>query len=355
VEIRVAVDAELDRLVAAFGERELLSDRLTRQGQGLGELLVAWDGDRPVGRAYLWRELPYAERVAAELGYVPTLTNLEVPPDRRDGGIGRALVGAVESLAVDLGYQRLGLGVGVDNLGARRLYERLGYHDWGGGTVLLEWDAPGTGERNSLECAWLVKVLPGPAPDQDRWEAWRPEEAATRLAGCPVPWAVAGGWAIDLHLGRQTREHEDLEIAIPRSDFPRYRPYLRGLDLYEVGAGRIQPLAEGGAPTYHQVWASDGAWRLDTFLEPGDAGTWISHRDERVRLPMARAVWLTAAGIPYLAPETVLFAKAKHARPKDEADLGHALPTLDPTARRWLLDALELAHPDHRWRDRIRG
>src|SRR5512139_4094251 len=140
MEIRIANDAELDRLVAVFGHPELLSDRLTRQGQGLGELLVAWDGDRPVGRVYLWREQAYDERVAAELGFVPTLTNLDVEADRRGEGIGRALVAAVERLVVDLGYQRICLGVGVDNPGARRLYDRLGYHDWGHGTVVIEWD-----------------------------------------------------------------------------------------------------------------------------------------------------------------------------------------------------------------------
>jgi hypothetical protein len=132
-------------------------------------------------------------------------------------------------------------------------------------------------------------------------------------------------------------------------------PTCAGLDLYSVGAGRILPLAEGEAPTYHQLWASDGVWRLDTFLEPGDGETWVSHRDERVRLPMAMAVRRSAARIPYLAPETVLFAKAKHARPKDDSDLDHALPTLDAAGRRWLLDALELVHPGHRWLERIRG
>jgi hypothetical protein len=29
---------------------------------------------------------------------------------------------------------------------------------------------------------------------------------------------IAGGWAVDLHLGRQTRHHKDIEIAIDRVD-----------------------------------------------------------------------------------------------------------------------------------------
>jgi hypothetical protein len=38
-----------------------------------------------------------------------------------------------------LGHRRLAMGVGVDNPDARRLYLRLGYADWGHGTVEASW------------------------------------------------------------------------------------------------------------------------------------------------------------------------------------------------------------------------
>ncbi|HEX5563842.1 MAG TPA: hypothetical protein VFX34_02680, partial [Sporosarcina sp.] len=40
------------------------------------------------------------------------------------------------------------------------------------------------------------------------------------------PWGVAGGWAIDLFLGNQTREHSDIEIAILREDQHRMKNSL---------------------------------------------------------------------------------------------------------------------------------
>jgi hypothetical protein len=92
---------------------------------------------------------------------------------------------------------------------------------------------------------------------------------------------------------------------------------------------------------------------MDTFLEPGDRLTWVSHRDERVRAPFADVVGTTADGIPHLRPQFVLLAKAKHTRDKDEADFAAALPTLDPSARAWLAAALCLAHPEHPWIARI--
>ena len=37
---------------------------------------------------------------------------------------------------------------------------------------------------------------------------------------------VDGGWGVDALLGRQTRFHEDLDIAIPHKDVPKLRKLL---------------------------------------------------------------------------------------------------------------------------------
>jgi Aminoglycoside-2''-adenylyltransferase len=201
------------------------------------------------------------------------------------------------------------------------------------------------------------------APDLEAWQAWHPREAALILTECPVPWYVAGGWAIDLSLGRETREHEDLEIAISRVDFAAYRAFIVGLDrfdLYDAGSGRVSRLADGQEPNQenHQIWMYERdahVWRMDTFLEPRDARTWVSRRDPRIQVPMADAVRRTAEGIRYLAPALVLFMKAKHARDKDDLDLTVTLPTLDQTERRWLADSIDLVHPSHRWSTTVDG
>jgi hypothetical protein len=58
-------------------------------------------------------------------------------------------------------------------------------------------------------------------PDLTLWDAWRPEQVSALLAGVQAPWYVAAGWAIELFLGQERREHEDLEIAVPRDRFGR--------------------------------------------------------------------------------------------------------------------------------------
>jgi hypothetical protein len=197
-------------------------------------------------------------------------------------------------------------------------------------------------------------------PDVTVWAAWRPEDVARRFAGVRAPWYVAAGWAIDLFLGSQRRDHEDLEVAVPHARFGELLPALPDCELFVVGDGLAFPLAQAGAmfDAHHQTWVREtatGLWRLDVFREPADGETWICRRDDRIRLPYDRLIARTATGIPYARPEVVLLFKAKGARPKDEADLAAVLPHLGLEARRWLIAALELVHPGHRWLSTLRA
>jgi hypothetical protein len=195
-------------------------------------------------------------------------------------------------------------------------------------------------------------------PDVSKWEAWRPEEAARRFAGVQAPWYVAAGWAIDLFLGGQRREHEDLEIAIPAYALDELVERLDGFEVFVVGVpeqGLVTALehARDALPGTHQTWVrepSSGLWRLDVFREPGDESTWIFRRDERIRLPYSEMIARTADGIPYGRPEVVLLYKAKHShREKDQADFEATVPKLAPAARNRLAEWLALVHPGHPW------
>jgi hypothetical protein len=187
--------------------------------------------------------------------------------------------------------------------------------------------------------------------DLDRWDAWRPAEAARQLHELVVPWYVIAGWALDLFLGRQTREHDDLEIGIRRDDFAEVRGALSGFELVVIGDKRAWPLTEETLARYRQTWVREpgGPWRVDVMREPWDGDTWICHRDARIRLPAASVISHTPDGVPYLAPEVVLLFKAKVVRSKDESDFAMVLPHLGDDRRQWLRDALTLVHPGHAW------
>ena len=194
--------------------------------------------------------------------------------------------------------------------------------------------------------------------DDAEWRPWRPDEAALRLEGLDVPWCVAAGWAIDLFMGRERREHEDLEIAAPEEAFPQIRSALTDLDFYAVGDGEVAPLAKSPerlAET-HQTWGLDrpaNAWRIDLFREPSSHGEWVCRRDERISSPYDELIEHTGDGIPYMRPEVVLLFKAKRTRPKDEQDLSDALPLLDAARRGLLADWIALVHPGHAWLARL--
>jgi hypothetical protein len=189
------------------------------------------------------------------------------------------------------------------------------------------------------------------------WEAWTPAEAAARLAGLEVPWAVAAGWALDLFRGGPTREHEDLEIAVPIGRFGAVRAALADYDMEVIGSGHRWPLDSPAFAVMNQTWVREpggGPYRLDIFREPHDGGTWICRRDPAIRRPYAAIIAATPDGIPYLVPEIVLLFKAKHSRPKDEADFDGTVPLLTPAQRSWLAAALAGVHPGHPWLSRLR-
>ena len=201
-------------------------------------------------------------------------------------------------------------------------------------------------------------------PDLSLWDAWSPEQVTARLDGVEAPWYVAAGWAIELFLGEQRREHEDLEIAVPRERFSEIAERLAGFELFIpeselTGRSLVWPFAEPPKELEerHQTWVRDpptGRWRLDVFREPSDGDTWICRRDERIRLPYTELIERTDSGIPYARPETVLLFKGKRPdRPKDQADFEAVLPRLDAGRRRWLAGALALVHPAHPWLDRL--
>jgi hypothetical protein len=119
----------------------------------------------------------------------------------------------------------------------------------------------------------------------------------------PCPWWIAGGFAIELAIGRPVRDHGDIDVLVLRQE------------------------------------SSDGDW--------------VSRRNPGIRRPIAGIGKTSADGIPSLAPEIRLFYKAKNLRPKDETDFTAVLPFVTQAQRQWLSDAIARTRGDHPWRDRL--
>jgi GNAT superfamily N-acetyltransferase len=160
--IRAVDRADYPALVAAFGQPDYFADRIGRARHNLGEVLVAYVNNTPVGNVYLWCDP--LEEPELRLAYpdAPLLNHLEVVPEWQGRGIGTALVAACEDAARKRGYDILVLGVGLDNPRAKALYERLGYVDWNRGPIVARWTEPdghGGIRAASLVVDTMVKSL----------------------------------------------------------------------------------------------------------------------------------------------------------------------------------------------------
>ena len=103
----------------------------------------------------------------------------------------------------------------------------------------------------------------GRAFDDDvPWQAWTPDQVADLLRGLttadgrPVRWATAGGWALDLFLGRVTRDHEDLEIVVLNDDVPLVLSAFVGPEWrwHVPSGGWLHPLDSAAYTETHQTW-----------------------------------------------------------------------------------------------------
>src|SRR6185312_6901613 len=130
---------------------------------------------------------------------------------------------------------------------------------------------PGVGQAGGV----TSPVQRWDGPGEDAWQAWDPWEAASRLSGSGARWWVVAGWAIDLALGRRTRPHSDLEIAVIDPDVHAVRRHLGDYVFHSVGDGSVIRLGaeEERHADHFQHWVLDPGvdrWRIDVMVDPGD-------------------------------------------------------------------------------------
>lgn len=183
-------------------------------------------------------------------------------------------------------------------------------------------------------------------------------ETTDLLRGFRRPWFIAGGWAIDLFLGRATRVHEDLDVAVFREDQLRLREFLPGWRFTKIAGGGQEPWTDGEwlSSPVHEIHAEDvnRGIRVEFPLNESSEGLWRFRRNMAVTRPVER-IAQTRGEIPFLGTEIVLLYKAKSPTPKDEVDFEAARPLLDGERRMWLERALRACHPNHPWIARLRA
>lgn len=195
--------------------------------------------------------------------------------------------------------------------------------------------------------------------DPPRWEPLTTQQVAELMRGFDAPWWIAGGWALDLFLGRQTRAHHDIEVAVFREDEAKLRRHLLAWEHCIADAGALTPIAAGEPlpAEAHELWSRErgrDAWQLEILVEEREGDRWTYRRDARVGLRAKDLGRFSNDGIPYIRPDVQLLYKSRAPRPVDESDLLAALPRLDPYQRATLAAWIGSMNASHRWLDRLK-
>jgi hypothetical protein len=179
---------------------------------------------------------------------------------------------------------------------------------------------------------------------------------ASLLAEYPQPWAFCGGWAIDLYLDRQTRQHKDIDVAIARRDQLQAQAYLvgRGWQLQVAHQGVLADWPDGEylEVPRHGIWCRHPSAELDfleLLLNEIDGEAFRFRRDPTISLPLAQAFIPAPRGLPILAPEIALLYKSSSLDDNNWSDFRAALPALDADRSGWLRAALASQDSAHPW------
>lgn len=189
----------------------------------------------------------------------------------------------------------------------------------------------------------------------DEYGPWDPidrGQLATLMDRLAVRWWFTGGHALELHLGRSWRAHDDIDVSMLRGDIGVLRTLEPEWEVHVAAAGVLRRWV--GAPLSadaheNNVWLRPpgGPWRVDLTVGDGDDDRWTFRRDPTFVLPWDRAVRRDGDGLAYLDPGIQLLFKSQQPRPKDDIDATVVIPELDD----WSLAVLELRLPAaHPWR-----
>lgn len=206
-------------------------------------------------------------------------------------------------------------------------------------------------------------------------------ETQELMSGMGIPWAVCGGFALELFLGEETRVHSDIDVCVFEPDRERVCRHMlqNGWSVYEFrGQGLLRSIYPGKAsePGRNLMCLREDC-DLVTFHPGGDDGTYyheFHHKgiaelnyleflfntvqdgcfvfpgQNSVRRELSKAV-LSREGVPYLAPELALLFKAgRTEQANSRSDFQAVFPQLDGGQRQWFLESLGRLYPEgHEW------
>ncbi len=169
---------------------------------------------------------------------------------------------------------------------------------------------------------------------------------------------VVGGWAIDLHLGRVTRPHKDVDIAMRADDQQLLEAWIAERDVFLENpmTGDRRPWVDRAPlrPGPDALVLPDAPMAVQLLPALFENNHWVFPRGRHsIRMDIDSLTKVTPAGTPYQTPEVILLYKSRQHRAEDDADFHNLLPVLTERELQWLRDRVARRPPDDPWLSKI--
>ena len=202
------------------------------------------------------------------------------------------------------------------------------------------------------------------------------------LQNAHIPWAICGGFALDLFLGKEIRPHSDIDICVFEPDRRKILQYMlqNKWNVYEFrGQGKLRPLdvytesdpgrnlmclrgdcelvkfypCEEEPLLYHQFFHTGiKTFNYLEFLFNTTSDDYLVVNNKAgIKRELSKAI-LYRDEIPYLAPEIALLYKSS--RPGNEEyqyDFEQTFPQMNDEQKSWFVQNLDVLYPNgHKWK-----
>lgn len=196
------------------------------------------------------------------------------------------------------------------------------------------------------------------------------------LSGLQIPWAVCGGFALDLFLNREIRKHSDIDICVFENDRDCVFKYMlsNGWNIYEFrGQGKVRALnsklsseigrnlmcvkddcdfvkffpCEDSNMLYHE-FHHIGITKLN-YLEflfnTINEDNFIFNSELGIKRELTKSI-LFNNGIPYLSPELALLFKSSKSDNKDyQFDFNKTFSNMNDEQKLWFIESMNVLYP----------
>ena len=202
------------------------------------------------------------------------------------------------------------------------------------------------------------------------------------LQNANIKWAVCGGFALDLFLDKEIRNHSDIDICVFEKDRDVILKYMlqNNWNVYEFrGGGKVRPLditlsSEVGRNLmctkgkcdivkFYPCEVEKLLWYeffhtgikklnyLEFLFNTSNEEYFIFNKEQGIQRELSKAI-LFNNGIPFLAPEIVLLYKSDRSENIEyHYDFEQTYPHMNNEQKEWFNQNLDVLYPNgHIWK-----